>query len=114
MVAEVPKPLSVELDRQRGLRIRWSDGRLCDYPLPLLRKACPCAGCREERQNVSPTGLPVLATPTVQREMVTAAGLELVGHYAVRLMWNDGHNAGIYDYELLHALCPAGGHESEA
>lgn len=36
--------------------------------------------------------------------MATVAGAELVGHYAVRIRWQDGHDAGIYDYATLRRL----------
>jgi DUF971 family protein len=28
-----------------------------------------------------------------------------VGHYAYRIVWNDGHDSGIYTLESLRALC---------
>ena len=31
---------------------------------------------------------------------------EMVGRYAIRILWSDGHNTGIYSYELLRSLCP--------
>jgi DUF971 family protein len=35
---------------------------------------------------------------------VTARSAELVGHYGLRMVWNDGHDTGIYDYALLRRL----------
>ena len=32
--------------------------------------------------------------------------IEEVGAYAVRIHWNDGHNAGIYSFEHLRRICP--------
>ena len=32
--------------------------------------------------------------------------VHLVGAYAVRIDWSDGHGAGIYTYEFLLAHCP--------
>jgi DUF971 family protein len=31
---------------------------------------------------------------------------EPVGRYAIRINWNDGHNAGIYSYEHFRRICP--------
>jgi DUF971 family protein len=101
----MPTPLNIELERQDALRIEWSDGRRCEYSLPLLRRACPCAGCREARHATEATLLPVMASAEAQHAMATARGLELVGRYALKLLWQDGHSAGIYDYELLYSLC---------
>jgi hypothetical protein len=34
------------------------------------------------------------------------AGAELVGNYAIRLRWTDGHDTGIYAFALLRDVCP--------
>lgn len=34
--------------------------------------------------------------------------LEVVGNYALQLIWADGHSYGIYSWELLRQLCPCG------
>jgi DUF971 family protein len=34
------------------------------------------------------------------------AGAELVGNYAVRLQWSDGHSSGIYAFSSLRNSCP--------
>src|SRR5512139_2498953 len=103
MASPAHQPVDIDLDRSRELRIRWADGHVCVYPLTLLRKACPCAGCRAERERPGGTGLPVVGTAAEQRDMVTVAAAELVGQYALRLSWRDGHSTGIYDYELLRS-----------
>lgn len=33
-------------------------------------------------------------------------GAELVGNYAIRLRWTDGHDTGIYAFTILRAACP--------
>jgi DUF971 family protein len=32
--------------------------------------------------------------------------VEPVGHYAVRIHWNDGHSTGIYSFDHLRKICP--------
>ena len=32
--------------------------------------------------------------------------VEPVGQYAIRIHWNDGHNAGIYSYDYFRGICP--------
>ena len=32
--------------------------------------------------------------------------IEPVGSYAIRLEWDDGHDAGIYTFERLRSTCP--------
>jgi DUF971 family protein len=31
--------------------------------------------------------------------------IEPVGNYAIRIVWNDGHSAGIYSWDYLRSLC---------
>lgn len=38
--------------------------------------------------------------------MVTVESAELVGNYAVRFVWRDGHDTGIYEFRALRDLCP--------
>jgi len=32
--------------------------------------------------------------------------IDLIGRYAINIQWSDGHNTGIYTFELLRKLCP--------
>lgn len=101
------RPLEIDVQRDRQLAIRWSDGHVSVYPLASLRGACPCATCRAEREQPRPRGaLRVLpaAFDAVGATIVETA--ELVGAYGVRLRWKDGHDTGIFDYRLLRSLCP--------
>ena len=34
------------------------------------------------------------------------AGADLVGGYALQLLWEDGHRYGLYTWEYLRGLCP--------
>jgi DUF971 family protein len=98
------RPVDIELDRTKELRIRWVDGEFSTYPLWRLRQACPCAACRTEREAARSAILPVVRPVEAQRAMATVERVELVGRYALRIVWRDGHDAGIYDYPLLRAL----------
>jgi DUF971 family protein len=104
MAGSGARPLQIELDRARELRICWEDGEVSVYPLSLLRRGCPCAMCRAEREATTGTRLPTVPPPEVQRRMAVAEKVELVGNYALRVTWQDGHAAGIYDYAFLRSL----------
>jgi len=65
----------------------------------MLRLACPCAACVEEmtgRRMLEPGAIPAGIRPEA---------LALVGAYGLRIRWSDGHDTGIYTFELLRALC---------
>ncbi len=80
--------------------VTWDADHVATYPARDLRLKCPCAQCVEEM-----TGRPLLEPATVPKD-VTALSIGLVGSYAVRIDWSDGHGTGIYTYELLRAMCP--------
>ena len=105
-MAQEIKPQNITIDRNTGLlRIIWRDGHQSDYPLRWVRANCPCATCREERRaaelNTDPLRLHSGPLPSVE-----IAGAELVGNYALRPIWGDGHDSGIYPFTLLRVSCP--------
>lgn len=102
------RPQSLTVERAAGLlRIVWQDGHVGTYPLTWLRSNCPCATCREERRAAAlDTNELKLFSGPLPSAAISAA--ELVGHYAVRFSWEDGHNTGIYVFSALRASCPCG------
>ena len=53
MTSEQTTPLRLDLKRDEKLTIAWQDGAVCVYPLVTLRKMCPCAMCKEERESAA-------------------------------------------------------------
>lgn len=100
------KPKELSIDRNQGvLAITWLDQHVSTYALRWLRANCPCATCREERRNAAlNSDLLMLTAGPPPSTQVT--GAELVGNYAVRLQWSDGHDSGIYPFSLLRSCCP--------
>jgi DUF971 family protein len=98
-----PTGLDLVLSEQI-LRITWADGVSSEFPLALLRRHCPCAACRTERD--APALLPILSAR--QTGDIRVVGGEAVGNYALRFDWSDGHNTGIYDFRLLRELHESG------
>ena len=94
-----PADLKLRLKSQE-LQITWRDGTETVYPLAFLRKHCPCASCRSERDRK--TLLPILSIDPSRKIEVTDA--KMMGNYAVQLVWSDGHDTGIFDYPYLRSL----------
>lgn len=92
-------PTDVQYGPQE-VRVLWQDGHRSAYPNHLLRCACACAGCVDER-----TGKRTLDPARVPAD-VRALGARLVGNYALEFEWSDGHRTGIYSFALLRRLCP--------
>jgi DUF971 family protein len=98
-----PQDLELSLSEQR-LTVTWSDGEADTYVLPLLRRHCPCATCREEREKQESTLLPILSEDPGDIPYVVDA--KLIGRYALQLIWSDGHSTGMFDFHLLRRLAP--------
>ena len=99
---EAIKPTTLHLKKAEGLELAFSDGTEAMLPLRYLRKYCPCAGCQGERDLLGRTQLPIVSTH--YDGPVTALSGELVGNYAMRVVWSDGHVAGIYTFAYLYEL----------
>jgi DUF971 family protein len=50
----------------------------------------------------------MLELPLLDRTAASLEGMEIVGNYALQLIWADGHSYGIYSWEYLRQLCPCG------
>lgn len=102
--------LKIEIVKDATVIVHWEDGHLSEYPVPYLRARCPCAGCREEVQPGSHTPLTVgMSLPTMPQKArpgVTIRDIEPVGYYAIRPIFSDDHDAGIYSFGYLRSLCP--------
>lgn len=102
-------PVELQIVDPPALLIDWSDGQRRIYPLVELRDGCPCAFCRQSSKTVVPEGaihLPVLSK--AETAPLSLVAMTPVGSYAYCLEFSDGHNSGIYTFELLREL----GHEA--
>ena len=111
-----PVPLDLDLRRNERLVVTWADGSTSTYPIAYLRQQCPCADCRKRRDAEAAQPAEPSARPLRSRLAVLPAGASagptvvrsasLVGNYALRLDWSDGHASGIYSFEYLREVAP--------
>ena len=93
-------PLPERIHRaDRELVVTWAADHVSTYPARMLRLACQCATCKDEF-----TGRALL-DPGAVPEDIRAESASLVGNYAIKIRWSDGHDTGIYTYEYLLSLC---------
>lgn len=100
--SSTPKDLKVKTAEQR-LVIEWKDGKRSEYALAQLRRQCPCATCRTEREQQRSNPLQILKSDPTGVRVTTA---HLVGNYAIQFEWSDGHNTGIFEFKFLRSLSP--------
>jgi DUF971 family protein len=99
-----PRPEKLEVRGGNRLFIQWSDGQKREISFGELRKACPCATCREKRaEPEKPSGgLNVLSM--AEARPLSVQGMRPVGNYAYSIAFSDGHDTGIYTLEFLRTL----------
>jgi DUF971 family protein len=90
-----PPPTEITLhQKSQVLEIAFSDGKSFHLPSEFLRVYSPSAEVRGHGP-----GQEVLQ---VGKKDVKIAAVEPVGNYAVQLKFSDGHDTGIYSWDLLY------------
>jgi DUF971 family protein len=101
-------PVRIDVKKDRGIEIQWSDGNVASYPLSLLRIACPCALCKEAREKPAQPKSRLTVLPGNYSQPMHIAQARLVGNYALKIEWSDNHDSGIYSFTYLRTLTPPG------
>lgn len=96
----MPSPADIQLIGSE-VAIRWDDGVESYLPFAKLRAASPSAEVRGERDIF---GTQHGGEAPRSHEGVGVRGWELIGNYAIRFDFTDGHRTGLYPYELLRKL----------
>jgi DUF971 family protein len=93
--ANTPVPTEIKLhQKSQVLEITFANGKSFRLPSEFLRVYSPSAEVRGHGpgQEVLQTG----------KKDVQILAVEPVGHYAVQLRFSDGHDTGIYSWDLLY------------
>jgi DUF971 family protein len=93
------EPVATEIRLRRGSRVlavSFDDGSRFELPFEYLRVHSPSA----EVKGHGP-GQEVLVRG---KDKVGIAAVEPVGQYAVKLVFDDGHDTGLYTWKYLHEL----------
>ena len=101
-------PVNVTANRETSiLTIQWNDGHSSEYPFAIVRYACPCVECRGGHDQMSDRpDTAVFKIPQEDNQQTRLVSIEAVGGYAISIQWEDGHSAGIYNWDYLRLLCP--------
>jgi DUF971 family protein len=104
------KPTTINANRtKKELVILWDDEHQSLYSFSLLRAGCPCAECRGGHDHMGDTPDPTAFDTDLPDSPATRLKTIIpVGSYAITPVWEDGHEAGIYRWDYLRALCPCG------
>lgn len=92
-----PQPVEIKLhQKSRVLEVAFDDGERFELSCELLRVYSPSAEVRGHGP-----GQEVLQ---IGKESVNITAVEPVGNYAVRLVFDDGHDSGLYTWDYLYQL----------
>lgn len=90
-----PQPTEIKLhQKSRVLEISFADGKTFQLPCEFLRVHSPSAEVRGHGP-----GQEVLQ---IGKQDVGITHIEPVGTYAIQLVFSDGHDTGIYSWDLLY------------
>ena len=95
-------PKQIKIENKSKLFIKWEDDSESRINLKYLRDECPCANCKGETILFKTYRPEKKAEETP--EMYKIKNIEMVGGYAVLIVWKDGHDTGIYSWEYLTKL----------
>jgi DUF971 family protein len=97
MANQSPVPVQIHLlQQQRLLQLEFSDGAHFSIPCELLRVFSPSA----EVQGHHNEG----AVLQVGKEDVNITDIQQIGHYAIKIFFDDRHKSGLFTWEYLYHL----------
>jgi len=92
MTAPLPSEIKC-LQKKHCVVLQYEDMTV-EFPCAFLRAHSPSAVSTQE-----------LATQSAEQiKAVNVVGVEPVGHYAIKFVFDDGHDTGIYSWQLLYEL----------
>ena len=97
LTAQTPRPTEIKLhQKSRELEISFDNARSFRFSCEYLRVFSPSAEVRGHGP-----GQEVLQ---IGKKNVDITAIEPVGSYAVKLVFSDGHDTGLYSWDYLHDL----------
>lgn len=100
-------PAKLDLKKDRGLTVQWASGETSYYSIAYLRRMSPSADARELRHQLESNPLAVLPASRGAAGPLVATDAQLVGNYALRITFSDGHQTGLYSWDYLRKIDPA-------
>ena len=94
-MTSAPWPTDIELSADKTeFKVVFEDGISAILAAELLRVESPSAEVQghSAEQKQTPAG----------KKHIQILGVEPVGHYAVRLVFSDGHNTGLFSWDILY------------
>lgn len=96
--SDTPIPTEIKLhQKSRILELAFENGDRYELSFEFLRVFTPSAEARGHA--------PGQETLQVGKRDVEILGIEPVGNYAIKPIFSDGHDSGLFSWDMLHTLC---------
>jgi DUF971 family protein len=96
--SETPIPTEIELrQKSRVLALAFDNGERFELSFEFLRVFTPSAEARGHGVGQE--------TLQIGKRDVDIVSVEPVGNYAIKPTFSDGHDSGLYSWDLLYSLC---------
>jgi len=95
---DIPVPAEIKLhQKSRVLELAYENGDRYELSFEFLRVFTPSAEARGHGVGQE--------TLQVGKRDVDVVSIEPVGNYAIKPVFSDGHDSGLYSWDVLHTLC---------
>jgi len=95
---DTPIPTEIKLhQKSRILELTYDNGERFELSYEFLRVFTPSAEARGHA--------PGQETLQVGKRDIDILGIEPVGNYAIKPVFSDGHDSGLFSWDMLHTLC---------
>jgi len=95
MSEATPNVIGIKLKRKsKLLEVSFDNGEMYNISCEMLRVHSPSA-------EVQQHGNPILVT---HKKEVNINAIEAVGNYAVKIVFDDGHDTGLFSWKILYEL----------
>ena len=88
---------------EKHIAIKWSDDTESFISNKILRNSCPCAHCSGESDVFGNVYGGEKLKGANEKQFLINRYIN-IGHYAIRVIWKDGHSGGIYSYDFLRSI----------
>ncbi|MDA9109294.1 DUF971 domain-containing protein [Woeseiaceae bacterium] len=93
----ITSPIEIKLrNKSRLLSIEFKDNEVFELSFEFLRVHSPSAEVKGHSPNQ--------AVLQLNKHDVMIKDIEPIGHYAIRLIFDDGHDSGLYTWKYLYEL----------
>ena len=97
LTPDSPRPVDIRLhQKSKLLEITFDNNTTCKLSCEFLRVYSPSAEVRGHGAGQE--------TLQIDKEDVSIDSIEPVGNYAIRLVFSDGHNTGLYSWDYLYDI----------